>query len=93
MKRALALVVLVGCGASVPARRDDSTTVEPSFQVLRDIRKDAAFYLHCQTPAVDVEVATWQGSQGNIVAFGCGFQITYYVVCQASNQCGFVVAE
>jgi hypothetical protein len=42
---------------------------------------------------IDVSAGPWAGSSGNIVAFGCGFQITYYVACKTNHLCNFSVAE
>lgn len=104
MKAAARIVVLVGvsgtlaggCGGSMGASGRESApvvAVAPSEIVLRDVRKDAARNLGCQTPNVGVEVESWAGSQGNVVATGCGFRITYYVACETSAFCKFTITD
>jgi len=66
-----------------------TATVVPDEFVLRDLRKHAARLLRCQVPRVQARLSGWTGSQGNVIAFGCGFQITYYVSCLADHQCSF----
>jgi hypothetical protein len=89
-----AALAFAGCGGSPsperPASRQyPSATVVPDEFVLRDLRKDAARHLRCQVPRVQARLSGWTGSQGNVVAFGCGYQMTYYVTCLASHQCSF----
>jgi len=93
VKVALPMVLfLAACGgAARPARTE--VTAGPDEQTIRQIRRDAARYLDCQAPAIDVQLGEWSGSQGNVVASGCGFLIHYYVVCQVHGQCGFTVAD
>ena len=94
MKAALAILVLVGCGAPAePATPAETTTVMVDEFTLRDIRQHAARVLRCQGPAVDVQVTQWAGSQGMVQAAGCGFGITYYVVCETRGRCGWTLAE
>jgi len=85
---------VTGCGGAVSARETAPVvTSYPDDFVLRDVRKDAAHHLRCQVPMIDVSAGPWAGSSGNIVAFGCGFQITYYVACKTNHLCDFSVAE
>jgi hypothetical protein len=81
-----------GAGASV-RESDPVVAVAPSEIALRDLRKDAARHLGCQTPDVGVQVESWAGSQGNVIAFGCGYQITYYVTCASSAFCKFTITN
>lgn len=67
--------------------------VLPSETVLRDMRKDAAHNLGCQTPNVGVEVEAWEGSQGSVIAYGCGYRLTYYVACQTNLFCKFSITD
>jgi hypothetical protein len=62
-------------------------TVAPDEFALRDVRKDAARQLGCQVPNVSVSIGAWAGSEGNVIAFGCGYQVTYYVRCLTNHQC------
>ena len=64
-------------------------TVVPNEFVLRDLRKNAAQRLNCQVPRVQARLSGWFGSQGNVIAFGCGYQMTYYVTCLTNYQCSF----
>lgn len=66
-----------------------TVTVAPGEDVLRDVRKDAARQLGCQAPGVSAELGPWAGAQGNVIAFGCGYEITYYVRCLTNHQCSF----
>jgi hypothetical protein len=63
--------------------------VVPDEFVLRDVRKDAARRLRCQVPRVQARLSGWTGAQGNVIASGCGFRITYYMSCLADHQCSF----
>src|SRR5947209_5509528 len=56
-------------------------TNEPDEFVMRDVRRDAATRLGCQGPMVSVRTTQWAGSEGNVVAIGCGHQINYYLRC------------
>lgn len=67
--------------------------VAPSEFVLRDVRRNAARYLDCQVPDVSVQLAEWAGSEGNVTAHGCGYQIHYYLRCASSNQCSILAAD
>ncbi|HEU4730823.1 MAG TPA: hypothetical protein VFT22_23170 [Kofleriaceae bacterium] len=67
--------------------------VAPDDFVLRDVRKDAARYLACQVPDVQATLGPWAGSEGNVIAFGCGHQITYYLRCITSHQCSKTVSD
>jgi len=62
-------------------------TAEPDEFVLRDVRSDAARRMGCQAPMVLVRRTTWAGSEGNVVAMGCGREINYYLRCLTSHQC------
>lgn len=103
MKAAARIVVLAGVsgalaagcgGAGASVRESDPVVaVAPSELVLRDVRKDAARHLRCQTPDVGVQVESWAGSQGTVIAFGCGFQIAYYMRCDSSAFCRFTITN
>jgi len=82
-----------GCGGGGASVResDPVVAVAPSEIVLRDVRKDAARNLGCQTPNVGVRVESWAGSQGTVIAFGCGFRITYSMRCASSAFCRFTI--
>ena len=68
-------------------------TVVPDDFVLRDVRKDAAHQLDCQVPDVGVAMGPWAGSEGNVTAYGCGFQVTYYLRCLTNHQCSVSLAD
>lgn len=68
-------------------------TAVPDDFVLRDVRKDAARYLACQVPDVGVAVGPWAGSEGNVTAYGCGYQINYYLRCITNHQCSLRVID
>jgi hypothetical protein len=68
-------------------------TVVPDDFVLRDVRKNAAPYLNCQVPDVQVALGPWAGSSGNVIAYGCGYEINYYLRCIADHQCSMTVAN
>ena len=90
----LSLAVMVGCGGSLGATESPPViTVFPDYFVLRDVRKDASSHLRCQVGMIDVARGPWAGSSGNIVAYGCGYQITYYMACKTNHMCDFSVAE
>jgi len=86
-------VALTACGAPVEPAKPGEVTAGPDEMTLRHIRRDAAAYLNCQVPAITVEMDQWAGSQGNVIAHGCGFLIHYYVVCQSHGQCGYTVSD
>lgn len=86
-------LLAAGCGGASQYESAPVVIVSPSEIVLRDVRKDAARKLGCQTPMVGVAVESWTGSQGHVIAVGCGFQITYYVTCETSAFCRFTVTE
>jgi len=44
----------------------------------------------CQAPMVLVRRTTWAGSEGNVVAMGCGREINYYLRCLTNHQCTIV---
>ena len=67
-------------------------TVAPDDFVLRDVRKDAARHFRCQVPNVQVELDAWAGSEGNVIAYGCGLQLGYYLRCMTSHQCSISVS-
>lgn len=87
-------LVFAACGGPAspeprsPAQSSLATVVPDDF-VLRDLRKDAARHLRCQVPRVQTHLSGWVGSQGNVIAFGCGYQVTYWVTCLANHQCSF----
>ena len=77
------------CGAGSSGREltEPVVTVVPDEFVIRDVRKDAARQLACQVPAVSAEIDSWAGSEGNVIAFGCGYRVTYYLRCMTNHQC------
>jgi hypothetical protein len=91
----LGFAVMAGCAeqpltVSSPAEPEGErplVTVAPSEFVLRDLRKDAAIHLHCQVPNVQVRMGPWAGAAGNVIAYGCGYQVQYYMNCQSSQFC------
>lgn len=99
--RVTALLVGVGVGLALAAcggppapeprspGQSSLATVVPDEFVLRDLRKSAAQRLNCQVPRVQARLSGWVGSQGNVIVYGCGYQMTYYVTCLASHQCSF----
>lgn len=100
VKIASAILTLVGVIAAVgcmSARGGEvappMVTVAPDQFVIRDVRKDAAKYLQCQVPMVDVEMGPWAGSEGNLIAYGCGYQVTYYVRCATNHHCSLTLSE
>lgn len=68
-------------------------TVAPDDFVLRDVRKDAARYLACQVPNVRVAMGPWAGSEGNVTAYGCGYQVHYYLRCMTNHQCSLSLTD
>lgn len=68
-------------------------TAAPDEFVLRDVRKDAARYLNCQVPNINATVGPWAGSEGNVTAYGCGYQVTYYLRCITNHQCSLRVLD
>jgi hypothetical protein len=84
-----------GCGGSRTGAdpMGPVVTVAPDEFALRDVRKDAARQLGCQVPNVSVSIGAWAGSEGNVVAFGCGYQVTYYLRCVTNHQCSQSVAD
>lgn len=101
MRGTAVTAVLVGvglafaaCGNPPPSERPSSrqypsATVVPDEFVVRDLRKRAARRLNCQVPRIQARLSGWAGSQGNVIVFGCGYQVTYYGTCLASHQCSF----
>jgi hypothetical protein len=89
-----ALAPIAGCGGSLRATESEPVvTVFPDDFVLRDVRKAAAPRLRCQVGMVDVAMGPWAGSSGNLIAHGCGYQITYYIACKTNHICDFSIAE
>lgn len=90
----LIAVCAIACGGSLHATESEPVvTVFPDDFVLRDIRKAAAPRLNCQVGMIDVAMGPWAGSSGDIIARGCGYQITYYVACRTSHMCDLSVAD
>lgn len=96
MKIALVIATSIGFGSACVGGCAGTQTGEPMGPVvtvvpdefaLRDVRKDAARQLGCQVPNVSVSMGAWAGSEGNVIAFGCGYQVTYYVRCITNHQC------
>lgn len=81
--------LLVGCPATPAGGMAAAPviTAEPDDFYLREVRSDAANLMGCQAPMVLVRRTTWAGSEGNVVATGCGREITYYVRCLTNHQC------
>ena len=86
---------VAGCGGTSSSVRESPSVVAvtPGEIVLREMRVDAAHNLGCQTPDVGMQVESWAGSQGNVVAVGCGYRITYYVACETSAFCKYSVTD
>jgi hypothetical protein len=88
----VALAPAVGCMSTRDGEvASPVVTVAPDEFVLRDVRKDAARHLGCQVPMVSVRMGPWAGSEGNVIAFGCGYEITYYLRCLTNHQCSFTM--
>lgn len=86
---ALGWALLAGCaGTQTSEMARPPVTNSPDEFVLRDlVRKDAATRMGCQAPMVDVRIAEWAGSEGNVTAYGCGYRITYYLRCLTNHEC------
>jgi hypothetical protein len=95
MEAALVLVSLLGAiaggvGCATTQSQEIAApvvTAAPDEFVLRNIRTEAAPHLRCQAPLIDVHISSWSGSEGNVVAAGCGYRITYYLRCLTNHQC------
>jgi len=35
----------------------------------------------------------WAGSEGNVTAYGCGYQVNYYLRCITNHQCSLRVTD
>ncbi len=68
-------------------------TVYPDEFVMRDVRRTAAPLLRCQSPNIQVALDAWAGSEGNVVAAGCGYQVNYYLRCLTNHQCSKSLAD
>jgi hypothetical protein len=91
---ALGSAVVAGCAGGRAGAHGEQpevlatvVTVVPGEMVLRDVRKDAARYLTCQVPDISVAFERWAGSSGDVIVYGCGQAITYYMRCFASHHC------
>lgn len=89
---AIAVVLGIALGGCIGSSQSGEIappviTVAPDDFVLRDVRKAAAPLLNCQAPMIEVHMGPWAGSEGNVIAAGCGYQITYYLRCQTNHQC------
>lgn len=85
---------LGGCmGTQTSETARPPITNAPDEFVMRDVRKDAAARMGCQAPMVDVRLGEWAGSEGNVVAFGCGYRIRYYLRCLTNHQCSMTITE
>jgi len=83
-----------GCATSHAVEASEPTvSVAPDEFVLRDLRRDAARRLGCQAPSVGLEMGPWSESEGNVTAFGCGYQVTYYLRCQTRHQCSTSLSD
>jgi hypothetical protein len=92
----VAWALLAGCGgapAGAPAARGDEPAIEPDRDFERRLRWHAARYLRCSAAAVELVRTDWVGSQGGYLATGCGWRLTYVVVCEAPRHCGFTLLE
>ena len=68
-------------------------TVYPDEFVIRDLRRAAAPVLGCQAPNIVVALDAWAGSEGNVVASGCGYRVNYYLRCITNHQCSHTLAD
>lgn len=68
-------------------------TVYPDEFVIRDLRRVAAPVLGCQAPNILVALDAWAGSEGNVVASGCGYRVNYYLRCITNHQCSQTLAD
>lgn len=89
----VALASLIGCLSSQNGATEPTVTVGPDEFVMRDVRKDAAHRLGCQVPMVDTRMGAWSGSEGNVIAYGCGDQLHYYLRCLTNHQCSVSLAD
>ena len=102
MRVATVIAMAIGVGFAWDAGCESSrqggiaapvVTVAPDEFVLRDVRTDAARRLKCQAPSVTVELDAWAGSEGNVIAYGCGYRITYYLRCLTDHQCSKTITD
>jgi hypothetical protein len=90
----LAWVLAAGCaGQHTGEKMGPVITMYPDEFVLRDLRRDAAPLLRCQSPNIQVALDAWAGSEGNVVAAGCGYQVNYYLRCITNHQCSKTLAD
>ena len=90
----LVIVLCAGCATTHSVEQTTPTvSVAPDEFVLRDVRRDAANRTGCQAPAVELEMGPWSGSEGNVMAMSCGYQLTYYLRCQTSHQCSVSLSD
>jgi hypothetical protein len=89
----LTALVMVGCGSSSGRPTTPVVTTGPDEFVLRDVRKDAAPRMACQVPNVMAQVSSWAGSEGNVDAYGCGYELHYYLRCLTSHQCSISLTD
>ena len=86
------VVTAVGCTSSGAGRPSGPVvTILPNDWVMRDVRKDAARHMRCQVPMVRARIGPWAGSEGNVIAFGCGYRINYFLRCATNNMCTFTI--
>jgi hypothetical protein len=90
---ASASVAACGGGGQGGQVAEPVVVTAPDDFVLRDVRKDAARQLACQAPNVGVFRGAWAGSAGNVTAYGCGYEINYYLRCVTSHQCSFSATD
>jgi hypothetical protein len=90
----VASVSAIGCGGTKTAQATGPVVITaPNDFVLRDVRKDAARHLACEVPNVTAVVGPWAGAEGNVTAYGCGYEINYYLRCITSHQCSLRVTD
>jgi len=84
----LVVALIAGCATTHAVEETGPTvSIAPDEFVLRDVRRDAAQRTGCQAPAVELEWGPWSGSEGNVMAYSCGYLLTYYLRCQTNHQC------
>jgi len=89
----LAWTLTAGCAPHTGQKMGPLITMYPDEFVLRDLRRDAAPLLRCQSPNIQVALDAWAGSEGNVVAAGCGYQVNFYLRCITNHQCSKTLAD
>jgi hypothetical protein len=84
----LGIALAAGCGGAPGGEAvEPVVTVAPDEFVLREVRRAAAQRLGCQVPNIGVAMGPWAGSEGNVIAAGCGYEVTFYLRCLTNHQC------